>query len=312
VGYPNCVVTRRKLFLFLVLLTVICPALPQTKPGYDLKKCDNASSLPFAKVGERIVEKGPVEIPPLAKQIRLQGTVRIEVCVSEAGEVLTKPVSGHPILIPSAIESAKKWRFKPSEAGPFKTVLEIPFSQGNSTAQIADEEKINDRFFAEEDKCRESLHTNDLESALKRCKNAIELVEKLPKERANERRGAYQLTGHAYFDQRKFEEALGYYRTELEIGSASLKPGQAELAYAYHDVALACHALGRVSEAAENDAKAEQTMAQAREHIVLEELKPKYAATLKQIREHYLLLLQQTGQTAAAADLQIRIQSERQ
>jgi hypothetical protein len=68
--------------------------------------------------------------------------------------------------------------------------------------------------------------------------------------------------------------------------------------------------LGRASEAAQNYAQAETTMIQARDHIELDELKPRYSATLKQIREHYLILLRQTGQTAAAAGLEKRIQSE--
>jgi tetratricopeptide (TPR) repeat protein len=136
------------------------------------------------------------------------------------------------------------------------------------------------------------------------------LAEKLPKERANERRLAYQSVGHVFFAQLNFGEALRYYSIELRIGLSSLQPYEAELAYAYHDVALSFHALGRLSEAAENYAKAEQTMSQARDHIGLDELKPRYSITLKQIRQHYLILLQQSGQTAAAADLEKTIHSE--
>ena len=304
-------ISRNCNYALVLSLILIRLAFSQPKPAYDLKKCEAAPSVPFVQAERRAVAKGTVDIPPLAKQLRLQGTVRIEVCVSETGEVvLTKPVTGHPILIPAALDSAKKWQFKPEQAGPFKTILEIPFSQGDTSAQIADEQKINEQFFAEEAKCRESVRANKLDDALKRCKAAVDLAEKLPKERANERRGAYQLVGHAFFGQRKYEIALGYYRTELEIALASLQPDEAELAYAYHDVALASHAVGRQSEAAQNYIKAEQTIVLARDHIGLEELKPRYAATLKQIREHYLVLLQQTGQTAAAADLEKRIQSE--
>jgi hypothetical protein len=101
------------------------------------------------------------------------------------------------------------------------------------------------------------------------------------------------------------------YNTELQIALSSLPPDAAELAYAYHDVAIAEHTLGRVSEAAQNYSKAEQTLSQARDHIQLDELEPKYSVTRGRIREHYLTLLQQTGQTAAAGDLEKRIQAER-
>jgi len=163
----------------------------------------------------------------------------------------------------------------------FKTILEISFSQGSTPAQMAEEQKINDRFFAEERKCRENVNGKNLNSALKICKGAVDLVERLPKERVNERMSAYQLLGHVYFAQQKFEEALRYYKTELEIGLTTLRPTDAELAYAYHHVALACHGLGRVSDAAQNYAKAEQTMSQARDHIGLDELKPN---TLRHLR----------------------------
>ena len=109
------------------------------------------------------------------------------------------------------------------------------------------------------------------------------------------------LLGQAFFGQRKFEEASRNFAKELGVGKASLGSDEAELAYAYHHVALASHALGRAVDAADNYAKAEQTLSLAQDHIGLEELKPKYAATLKQIRENYLIFLRQTGQVGAAA-----------
>lgn len=303
------VASRNRPYTILLLLMISCRAFSQS--GYDSKKCDAAPSLARSQAEESAVQRGAVEFPPLAKAARVQGVVRIEVCVSEVGEVvLAKPVSGPPILIGAAVESAKKWRFKPVGTGPFKTILEIPFSLGGTPAEIADEEKTNDRFFEEDRKCRESLRNKNFDEALALCKVSVDLAEKLPKERANERRLAYQTVGHVLFAQLNFGEALKYYTTELQIGLSSLQPYEAELAYAYHDVALASHALGRVSEAAQNYAKAERTMSQARDHIGLDELKPRYSTTLEKIRQHYLILLQQTGQTAAAADLEKRIRAE--
>ncbi len=113
--------------------------------------------------------------------------------------------------------------------------------------------------------------------------------------------------GKPTFGQRNFEDAFRNYAKELEIGKSALGEDESELAYAYHHVAFAAHALGRAADAADNYARAERTLALARDHIGLEELKPRYAATLKQIRENYLILLNQTGQTSAAAELQKRI-----
>jgi periplasmic protein TonB len=53
--------------------------------------------------------------PPLAKQIRLQGTVVIQVLIDENGKVLSaRPVSGHPMLIAEAQRAAMQAKFSPT------------------------------------------------------------------------------------------------------------------------------------------------------------------------------------------------------
>ena len=52
--------------------------------------------------------------PPLARQARIEGTVVLNVIVSKAGEVrATEVISGHPMLVPSALEAVKQWRYTP-------------------------------------------------------------------------------------------------------------------------------------------------------------------------------------------------------
>lgn len=52
--------------------------------------------------------------PPLARQARIQGTVFLKVIVNQAGEVrAAEPISGHPMLAPSAIAAVKQWRYTP-------------------------------------------------------------------------------------------------------------------------------------------------------------------------------------------------------
>jgi tetratricopeptide (TPR) repeat protein len=280
------------------------------EPKVDAKTCDAAISIPFAKAATLAIKRDTPEMPPLAKSLRLNGVVKVEVCVSDAGDVLeTKVISGHPILVGAAVESAKKWRFSSGQA-PFKTVLEIPFTNGTDAGVQAEDEKANSAYFAAEDRCREDLHGKDVGAGVVTCSEALTLVEKLPPERVNERRIANELVGHAYFRQQKFDDAFRYYTKELDIAKQTLHDYDAELAYAYHDVALASHALGRVSDASRNYEKAEVTLSNAIDHIGMEELKRKYAETLKQIREHHLVLLRQTGQTAAAADLERQIKQQ--
>jgi protein TonB len=53
--------------------------------------------------------------PAIAKQIRAQGAVVVQILVDENGKVLTaQPVSGHPTLLFAAKEAALRARFTPT------------------------------------------------------------------------------------------------------------------------------------------------------------------------------------------------------
>jgi protein TonB len=54
------------------------------------------------------------EYPNMARQLKMQGSVDLEVLVSETGEVAKVDiVSGNPILTASAVQAVKRWKFKP-------------------------------------------------------------------------------------------------------------------------------------------------------------------------------------------------------
>ena len=56
--------------------------------------------------------------PPLAKQIKVQGTVAVQILIDETGKVVSaKPLSGHPLLVPEAIRAAMGARFSPTIIG---------------------------------------------------------------------------------------------------------------------------------------------------------------------------------------------------
>jgi TonB family protein len=56
--------------------------------------------------------------PPLARQIRLQGSVNVQVLIDETGRVVSaKAMSGHPLLVPEAQRAAMMARFSPTIIG---------------------------------------------------------------------------------------------------------------------------------------------------------------------------------------------------
>ena len=54
----------------------------------------------------------------MAKQIRLQGTVSVQVMIDETGKVISaKAVGGHPLLLAAAQQAAYGARFSPTKLG---------------------------------------------------------------------------------------------------------------------------------------------------------------------------------------------------
>ena len=75
--------------------------------------------------------------PPLARQARIQGTVLLRAVVSKAGTIenLTA-VSGHPMLIPAALNAVRQWRYRPymlnGEPIEVETEVTVNFVLGGS------------------------------------------------------------------------------------------------------------------------------------------------------------------------------------
>jgi len=68
------------------------------------------------------------EYPPLAKMARIQGTVRLEAVISRDGTIQDlKMLSGHPLLVKSALEAVSRWRYQPTllNGEPVEVVTEV-------------------------------------------------------------------------------------------------------------------------------------------------------------------------------------------
>ncbi len=61
-----------------------------------------------------LINKVQPAYPPLAKAARVQGEVQLRAIISKQGTIEDlQLVSGHPMLVPPAIEAVKKWRYRP-------------------------------------------------------------------------------------------------------------------------------------------------------------------------------------------------------
>ncbi|HTZ97403.1 MAG TPA: energy transducer TonB [Terriglobales bacterium] len=64
----------------------------------------------------KVKTKVPPNYPDLARRMNIRGTVRVFVIVSPNGTIKeVKAVGGNPILVDSAIDALKKWKFEPAQ-----------------------------------------------------------------------------------------------------------------------------------------------------------------------------------------------------
>lgn len=84
----------------------------------------------------KLIFKPTPEYPPLAKVARIQGSVRLEAIISRDGTVQDlKVMSGHPLLVKSALEAVQRWRYQPTllngEPVEIVTEIDVNFSLAN-------------------------------------------------------------------------------------------------------------------------------------------------------------------------------------
>jgi periplasmic protein TonB len=98
-GVPNAVITE---IARSVPPTVVKPAPPQ-----KLRVSSGVAA------GMLVYQLKPI-YPRLAMQARIQGTVVLQAVIGKDGIVHDlHVVSGHPMLVPAAIEAVKQWRYRP-------------------------------------------------------------------------------------------------------------------------------------------------------------------------------------------------------
>ena len=69
------------------------------------------SEIQAAKIIKRVIP----QYPPLAKQTRVQGTVRLTGIIAKDGTIQQlQLLSGHPLLAPVAMEAVRQWVYRPT------------------------------------------------------------------------------------------------------------------------------------------------------------------------------------------------------
>lgn len=81
------------------------------------------------KTQARLIRLSPPIYPPMARQARIMGDVKIQISIRKDGSVESAEViSGHPILNPTALESAQKSQFECEECAEGTTSIEVTYT----------------------------------------------------------------------------------------------------------------------------------------------------------------------------------------
>ena len=90
--------------------------VPRSRPASQTTVADSGPMrLPSSVLQGKAIERRKPIYPQLARQIRLQDEVSVEVMISPEGRVESaRVVSGHPMLAQVSLEAALGWRFQPT------------------------------------------------------------------------------------------------------------------------------------------------------------------------------------------------------
>jgi len=84
-------------------------------------------ALPQGHTERKVINRIAPVYPEIAKRLHVSGVVKLEVVIRPNGSVKSaKAVGGNPVLIQSATDAIRKWKF---EAGPDETtdVIQLTF-----------------------------------------------------------------------------------------------------------------------------------------------------------------------------------------
>ncbi len=94
----------------------------------EYEKSTNIAQVPSETQASKLLSPIAVEMPPLAAQAQIRGTVRIEAIIAKDGTVRQMTLrSGHPLLVQSAIEAVRAARYQPTllNGNPVEVATEI-------------------------------------------------------------------------------------------------------------------------------------------------------------------------------------------
>ena len=285
--------------ILILVVTVVCFAEASSQVRLRPEEADKL-----------LVEKTEPEYPGIARMLKLQDTVTIDATIAETGSVVSaKLLSGNVAFKSAAIGAVMKRRYNPHlvDGIPtgFVTTVTLEFSLGISKEDYERDRKIAEKFFPLESNCRGLVIAQNWKDAEPVCRNAVSQAEMFQTGRELEKMGAYELTGHVMRGQKRYVEALDYYKRARVAAGPRLDEDDAELGRLYAEMAITHYHLRQLTEARELFVRAERVLQAAYDKFKsdesdreLENLRRGYIRSLRQTLEHHLIAAEKSGATS--------------
>ncbi len=105
------------------------PPSPPSQPSGSAPRIRVASDVQ----AHNLISQTPPVYPPLARQAHIEGAVRLAATIDKDGRVQNlQVISGHPLLVPAAIEAVKQWVWQPTllngEPVQVQTEIDVDFT----------------------------------------------------------------------------------------------------------------------------------------------------------------------------------------
>lgn len=284
--------------LFVSLLTWCCPVL-LAQTSFSPLIIDNQTAQQHLQAHPNL------GIAPIAKMAHVFGDVLVQLKIDPKGNVVGAVVlSGAPMLIGSAKESAREWTFSPftKDGQPVfaTTVVNISYTDQTPLPKHPEGWRLESYYSAGPNCVTALKEAKKPKDAALFCARYSKSADALPEGQFLwERREAYLYSSNAYLHNSQPNEALA----EAEKGVALVKSGEDDshsIALAYGARALAEAQLHNLSGADADLAIAEQAERGAIATIQGDAMKKAYTVTLKSILQTHAQVLTAENNAAEA------------
>jgi TonB family protein len=250
---------------------------------------------------QHLVSHAEPTYPPIAKTIRLQGSVLLHVSVDATGAVTKVDAVGGPAMLrQAAVDAVTKWTYRPFEVdgkpAAVKLVVSVPFSLGIPAVEEKSDEAIGTAYFPKADEWRAADSTGRWNDAVKACGDLVAIAGRFPNQtsRSNEIRLAHQDYGEALSFSGQQAAALEQFHLATELANSYLKPSDVEYGTAYYWQAFGEHSSHMPAEAERDYSVAESSYRKA--IINLPDMSKIYSRYLAHTLAFHSVLMEQTGQ----------------